>query len=270
MTKDAPELPNMNRLLDIMAALRNPEGGCPWDLKQTMESLIPYTIEEAYEVAAAITEGNIENIRDELGDLIFQVVFYAQLAKEQGEFDFDGIAEAIADKLVRRHPHVFADGEVADAEDVKRQWELIKKQERADKATDRSVFADIPSNLPAILQALKIQKRCAAVGFDWDEPEQVLAKISEETQEVAEELSASERHQEKVEEEIGDLLFATVNLARHCKVNPETALRRANVKFMQRFREVERLAEEQQINLDNAGLARLESLWGTAKSNLKA
>ncbi|EGN75687.1 MazG family protein [Idiomarina sp. A28L] len=270
MNNNGTDLPQVNRLLDIMAALRNPDGGCPWDLKQTMESLIPYTIEEAYEVAAAITEGNKDDIRDELGDLMFQVVFYAQLAKEQGDFDFDGIAEAIADKLVRRHPHVFADGAVTDAEDVKRQWEQIKKQERDNKAVDSSVFADIPTNLPAILQAMKIQKRCSAVGFDWDEPEQVLAKIAEETQEVAEELAATPREQEKVQEEIGDLLFATVNLARHCKVNPETALRQANAKFMRRFREVEKLASEQELALDTAGLERLEALWQEAKKILRA
>lgn len=269
MDSKAADLPQVNRLLDIMAALRNPDGGCPWDLKQTMESLIPYTIEEAYEVAAAITDGDMHDIRDELGDLMFQVVFYAQLAKEQGDFDFDGIAEAVADKLVRRHPHVFADGSVTDSEDVKRQWEQIKKQERANKATDSSVFADVPTNLPAILQAMKIQKRCAAVGFDWHEAQQVLAKVTEETQEVADELTASERDQAKVQEEIGDLLFATVNLARHCKVNPETALRQANVKFMQRFREVERLAGERALALDSAGLERLEALWQEAKQILR-
>lgn len=261
------QLKHVNRLLGIMAQLRNPDGGCPWDLKQTMASLIPYTIEEAYEVAAAIYTGNPLEIKDELGDLLFQVVFYAQLANEQGDFSFDEVAQAVADKLIRRHPHVFANGSVTDADDVKRQWEQIKQQERAEKPGDDSVLADIPTNLPGLLQALKIQKRCAAVGFDWDNPSQVIAKVREETDEVAAELAVAEGQiqQDRVAEEIGDLLFATVNLARHCKVNPETALQRANQKFMQRFRSVETLAKQHDVAIENAELSELEALWQQAK-----
>jgi ATP diphosphatase len=261
------QLQHVNRLLEIMAQLRNPDGGCPWDLKQTMASLIPYTIEEAYEVAAAIHTGNPLEIKDELGDLLFQVVFYAQVANEQGDFSFDEVAQAVADKLIRRHPHVFANGSVTDAEDVKRQWEQIKQQERAEKPGDDSVLADIPSNLPGLLQALKIQKRCAAVGFDWDNPSQVIAKVREETDEIVAELAVAQEQiqQDRVVEEIGDLLFATVNLARHCKVNPETALQRANQKFMQRFRLVETLAKENDVTIASAELHELEALWQQAK-----
>ncbi|RUO36350.1 nucleoside triphosphate pyrophosphohydrolase [Aliidiomarina sanyensis] len=262
-------LPQTARLLDIMQALRDPQTGCPWDLNQTMETLIPYTIEETYEVADAITRGGREEIKDELGDLLFQVVFYAQLAREQGDFSFDEVAGAIADKLVRRHPHVFGDGQADTPEAVLRQWEQIKQQERANKPDDHSVFSGVPVNLPALMQAQKIQKRCANVGFDWPDAEPVLAKIREEVAEVEDALSQTSVNAEAVEEEVGDLLFAVVNLARHCQVNPETALRKANQKFMRRFRAVEQTAQQQGVGVEALDLNALEVLWQSVKRTEK-
>ncbi|WP_269434580.1 nucleoside triphosphate pyrophosphohydrolase [Aliidiomarina indica] len=264
-------LPQMQRLLNIMQDLRDPKHGCPWDREQTMDTLIPYTIEEAYEVADAITKGDMRGIRDELGDLLFQVVFYAQLGNEQGKFDFDDVAAGISDKLVRRHPHVFGDLDAADSAEVLRNWEQIKRQERqGNDVEEASVLAGIPSNLPALMQASKIQKRCATVGFDWAEPAPVLAKINEEVEEVRVELARNEPNQAAIEEEIGDLLFAVVNLARHCHVNPETALRKANEKFTNRFKKLEKLAEKKGISVEKASLDSLEDLWGKVKSTEKS
>ncbi|MGX5914282.1 nucleoside triphosphate pyrophosphohydrolase [Aliidiomarina sp. Khilg15.8] len=255
---------SLHRLLGIMQALRDPTGGCPWDIKQDFHSIVPHTIEEAYEVADAIAQDNPAAIRDELGDLLFQVVFYAQLGRERDWFDFSDIAEGVSDKLVRRHPHVFGDSEVTDADGVKEQWEAIKREERAQKNADASVFSDVPANLPAMLQALKIQKRCRSVGFDWDDIADVTDKVREEVDEVAEELEG-DVDQTRVEEEIGDLLFAVVNLARHSKVNPENALRRANQKFMQRFRYIEKEVARQERPLQDHSLQELEAYWQQAK-----
>lgn len=255
---------SLHRLLDIMQALRDPTGGCPWDLKQNFHSIVPHTIEEAYEVADAIAKNDPAAIRDELGDLLFQVVFYAQLGRERDWFDFAAIAEGVGDKLVRRHPHVFGDSQVTDAEGVKEQWEAIKREERAQKDADASVFNDVPANLPAMLQALKIQKRCRSVGFDWDDIAEVTDKVREEVDEVAAELT-DDVDQVRVEEEIGDLLFAVVNLARHSKVNPETALRGANQKFMRRFRYIEDQAASQKRSLQDHSLEELEAYWQQAK-----
>lgn len=257
----------LTRLLAIMAALRDPQSGCPWDLKQDFASIVPHTIEEAYEVADAIAKQAPEAICDELGDLLFQVVFYAQLGREQGWFGFDDIARGVGDKLIRRHPHVFGDASVADADAVKEQWEAIKRQERAAKrqAEGSQVFADVPSNLPALLQAVKIQKRCRSVGFDWDHIAPVLDKVREEADEVEAELDLPSRDDARVTEEIGDLLFAVVNLARHAGVNPETALRQANQKFINRFQAVEAQAAAAKRPLEDFSLDELEAFWQLAK-----
>ncbi|MGQ4276001.1 nucleoside triphosphate pyrophosphohydrolase [Pseudidiomarina sp. E22-M8] len=255
----------MTALLEVMQRLRDPETGCPWDLKQTLTSLIPYTIEEAYEVAAALTEGDDHAIKDELGDLLFQVVFYTQLTQEQGKFGFDEVAQQTADKLIRRHPHVFAETAAQTDAEIKAQWEQIKQQERAAQGVDDSIFAGIPSNLPSILMAQKLQKRAANVGFDWHTMAPVMAKIKEEIAEVEAELNAPELDQNAVEDEIGDVLFAVVNLARHAQVNPEHALRRTNLKFKQRFQGIERRLAEQGRTAEELSLEELEDEWQQVK-----
>ena len=271
----------LQRLLAIMAQLRDPEHGCPWDLRQDFASIVPHTIEEAYEVADAIAQGDPAAIQDELGDLLFQVVFYAQLGREQGWFGFDEIASGVADKLVRRHPHVFADVKMKDEQAVKAQWEHIKQTERdakrsQNKVATESVFDGVPSNLPGLLHALKLQKRCANVGFDWDHIEDVLAKVREEADEVEAELKlpvnpadegASQVDIAKVEEEIGDLLFAVVNLSRHLRVNPESAIRKANQKFARRFQYIETQVSAAGGRLQDYSLAELEALWQQAKQS---
>ncbi|WP_198683875.1 nucleoside triphosphate pyrophosphohydrolase [Aliidiomarina celeris] len=268
-------LRGVDQLLAVMARLRDPQQGCPWDLKQSMQSLVPYTIEEAYEVAAAIADlGAVEEgsnqteraaLQGELGDLLFQVVFYAQLGKESQWFDFDDIAQAMAEKLIRRHPHVFGSETVSDAHEVKQRWEALKRSEREEKGGNETVFADVPNNLPAILKAMKIQKRAASVGFDWHTIAPVLEKIEEELAEVREALTETEININHVEEEIGDLLFAVVNLARHAKVNPETALARTNQKFMRRFGHVESAVAQGAGNFDHYSLEQLEAFWQQAK-----
>ncbi|RAK01476.1 nucleoside triphosphate pyrophosphohydrolase [Aliidiomarina maris] len=259
------EYNGLTRLLDIMRQLRDPATGCPWDIKQDFHTLVAHTIEEAYEVADAIAQGDPNEIQDELGDLLFQVVFYAQLGRERGWFGFDEIAQGVSDKLVRRHPHVFADAQVSSDEQIKAQWEAIKREERAAKAPDDSILSNIPSNLPSLLQALKIQKRCASVGFDWDNINDVCAKVREELLEVEQELQHAQPNTDRVAEEIGDLLFAVVNLARHLKVNPENALRQANHKFSRRFRFIEQHIQGLGERIDDYTLAELETLWQLAK-----
>jgi ATP diphosphatase len=270
MTNSLSQTENLSgvaALLEVMRRLRDPDNGCPWDLKQSMTSLIPYTIEEAYEVAAAITEGNSAEIKDELGDLLFQVVFYTQLTTEQQQFTFDEVAQQTADKLIRRHPHVFGDSTTQTDEEIKAQWEQIKAEERAKKGGQDSVFNGIPDNLPSILLALKLQKRAANVGFDWPTIQPVLAKIREEIAEVEEELARSERDQSALEAEIGDVLFAVVNLARHAQVNPEHALRRTNLKFKQRFQAIEQRLRELNKHPEELSLDELESHWQAVKAN---
>lgn len=254
---------SIDRLLSIMQRLRDPENGCPWDRAQTYKTIVPHTLEEAYEVADAIEREDYAELRDELGDLLFQVVFYAQLAKEDERFDFEEVASAIADKLERRHPHVFADKHFADAEEQTRHWEELKAQERADKSvqTQHSILDGVARTLPAMSLANKLQKRAAQVGFDWPDWSGVVAKVQEELAELQEAWADQERR----EDEIGDLLFTCVNLARHAGCDPEAALRRANQKFERRFRDLEAACHASQRTVDQLSLDELESLWSTVK-----
>ena len=275
MSKNQKEQPQLPRLLEIIEQLRDPETGCPWDQKQNFESIVPHTIEETYEVSDAIFSGNMQDIKDELGDLLFQVVFYAQLGKEQGDFDFEDIAQSISDKLVRRHPHVFDVNDLGEGDekrhktqdDLNNQWEQIKAQERANKnqSLDTSTLANIPKGMTPLLRAQKIQKKCSRVGFDWTELPPVVDKIHEEIEEVLAEVNVSEPDLQAVEEEIGDLLFAVVNLARHTSVNAETALIKANRKFEKRFRQVEQVIDKQGLSIESANMQQMEAAWQQIK-----
>lgn len=255
----------LDRLLILMQRLRDPETGCPWDKAQTLLTLTPYTLEEAYEVVDAIEHQDWEGLRGELGDLLFQVVFYARIAEEQSLFTFEDVCRAISDKLEHRHPHIFG-SQVAlqDSTDVLTQWESIKREERAEKA-QHSAVDDIPLAFPALLRAQKIQKRCAAVGFDWDTLGPVLDKVYEEIDEVMEEARQAVVDEAKLEEEVGDLLFATVNLARHLGTKAETALQKANRKFEARFRQVESIIHASGLKMEEASLAMMENAWQKVK-----
>ena len=266
------KLAGVQQLLSVMEALRDPVTGCPWDQKQTFESIVPHTIEEAYEVADAIFRNHTQDIKEELGDLLFQVVFYGQLAKENGDYQFDDIAQGMADKLIRRHPHVFGDaiGESSD-EDLNAQWDAIKKQEKAARkhVPSDGILSDIPLGMAPLIRANKIQKTCAKVGFDWPSVEPVVEKIQEEIAEVINAHKTTPRNADHVEEEVGDLLFAVVNLSRHLNVNPEIALQQANQKFERRFSSMERLATERQIEFSTLPLLEQERLWQAVKSQEK-
>jgi len=259
----------IDRLLAIMARLRDPDGGCPWDLEQDFRSIAPYTIEEAYEVAEAIEQDDRDALRDELGDLLLQVVYHARMAEEDGDFDFEAVARGIADKMVRRHPHVFGAEEVASAAAQTQAWEDHKAAERAARAAARgerpSVLDGVSAALPGLTRAVKLQRRAARVGFDWPEPRQVLDKIEEEIGELRQELDAG-APPERVEDELGDLLFALANLARHLEVDPEAALRRCNAKFERRFRKVEARFAAEGRDLDTVGLEAMEDAWQAAKT----
>jgi nucleoside triphosphate diphosphatase len=269
----------IERLRAIMAALRTPGTGCPWDLEQDFSTIAPYTIEEAYEVADAIERGDLDDLRDELGDLLLQVVFHARMAEEVGAFDFDAVAEAICDKLLRRHPHVFGDAAARDPGAVKARWDEIKAEEKAERRDRRrrkglaeeaeGHLEAVPAALPALVRALKLQKRAAEVGFDWAEPGAVLDKIDEEIGELRRELASNDRVPERLEDEIGDALFALVNLARHVGVDPDAALRRTNAKFVRRFRHIEAALAERGRSLADADLDEMEALWQAAKSELE-
>ncbi len=260
--------PVMDRLIEVMAKLRDPENGCPWDREQTFATIAPYTIEEAYEVAEAISEGDMAELRKELGDLLFQVVFYAQMAREQGEFDFEDVAEAITEKMIKRHPHVFSDLSVADADAQSLAWEVQKENERAERAVAEgrapSVLDDVAAGFPALMRAHKLQKRAARVGFDWPDVSGVLDKVAEEAEELKSEI-AEKDNGVRVEEEFGDLLFSLVNLGRWIGADPETALRNANSRFENRFRRVEAVLAERGELPSNVPLEELEALWQSAK-----
>ncbi|MCK3777717.1 nucleoside triphosphate pyrophosphohydrolase [Ensifer sesbaniae] len=266
---------DIQRLLDIMAALRQPETGCPWDIVQTFETIKPYTIEEAYEVADAIERGDMHDLCDELGDLLLQVVFHARMAEEAGDFAFGDVVEAVTRKMIRRHPHVFARSDADTPEAVKLQWDQIKQAEKAERQARRtkhglapdaakSHLGSVQRSFPALVEALKLQERAAKVGFDWSEPEPILDKIEEEIGELRQALREKDRA--KVSDELGDLIFAVVNIGRHVGTDPEMALRGTNTKFRRRFAHIERELEAGGETLDNATLERMEELWQAAKA----
>ena len=256
---------NMNKLLEIMAALRDPQSGCPWDRKQTFSTIVPYTLEEAYEVADSIERNAMGELKDELGDLLFQVVFYAQMAKEQGLFDFSDIVDAINDKLTRRHPHVFSDTVYEDEQAFKDAWEQSKALERDQRAKleKASILEGIAHALPALKRAQKLQKRAARVGFDWPDIEPVLAKLNEEIDELRQAMQLNDPAAHT--DELGDILFSCVNLARHLDVDSEEALRHCNRKFETRFTYIERQLQQQGRDIHQCGLDELEALWQEAK-----
>jgi len=255
----------IEQLLEIMQRLRDPDTGCPWDREQTYRSLVPYTLEEAYEVADAVEQHDLDHLPDELGDLLFQVVFYARLGQEQERFDFEGVAQRICDKLVRRHPHVFADSVIDTAEEQTRAWEEHKRQERNRKARtgQAGILDGVSLAMPALMRAAKLQRRAARVGFDWSQIDGVLAKVREELAEIQLELQ-TDSTAERLAEEVGDLLFSCVNLARHLQVEPEAALRTANLKFEQRFRQMETLLQAA-MGIEQASPAEMDSAWETVK-----
>lgn len=264
------------RLLDIMAALRTPGTGCPWDLAQTSASIARYTIEEAYEVADAIARNDLDELRDELGDLLLQVVFHSRMAEETGAFAFRDVVKGLADKLVRRHPHVFGNDGASDPAHVEALWKRIKAEERAEKAKRKKggrqpgILADVPIGLPALTRAQKLQGKAAEVGFDWNDPQAVIAKIAEEAREIEAELANGNRKAAAVE--LGDLLFALVNLARHLDFDAEESLRGANAKFEARFSAIERGLRARGKTPNEASLEEMEELWNDAKmaENLSA
>ena len=250
-------------LIEIMAKLRDPQGGCPWDLEQTFATIAPYTVEEAYEVADAIERGDLSDLKEELGDLLLQVVFHSRMAQEQGAFDITDVARAISDKMIRRHPHVFGDHAYEDLSAQVAGWEQLKAQERQAKAKT-GVLDDVPTGLPALTRAVKLTKRAARVGFDWPTAHEVLDKLREETDEIAVEIEAGDLA--KAREELGDILFVCANLARKLDVDPEDALRATNAKFTRRFGFVETELAKRGKTPDQSDLAEMDGLWNDAKA----
>ena len=257
-------------LIEIMAALRTPGTGCPWDLEQSFATIAPYTIEEAYEVADAIARGDLGDLREELGDLLLQVAFHARMAQEQGAFDFGDVVQAITEKLLRRHPHVFGDARGLNVGAVNELWERIKAQEKAAQAgngkpaAEAGALAGVPVALPALTRALKLQEKAGKVGFDWNDPRAVLSKIREETDEIEAALDTDDR--DAIGREVGDLFFAVVNLARHVRADPEAVLRATNRKFERRFASIERALATQGKSPREATLAEMDALWDAAKA----
>lgn len=273
----------ISTLLAIMAKLRDPVIGCPWDVEQDFASIAPYTIEEAYEVADAIERGDRDDLCDELGDLLLQVVFHAQMAREEGAFRFEDVVAAVTTKMIRRHPHVFGDVDRDDPEAVKARWEQIKEEEKAERRARRaakdghlgegdqslvSALDNVPTTLPALQRAFKLQAKAARVGFDWPTPEAVMDKLAEETEEVAEELRASAHDQGRLEDEIGDVLFVVTNLARKLDIDPVVALERTNQKFIKRFQWVEKSLASTPTPVGSASLDVMEAAWQTAKTQV--
>ena len=262
---------DISALLDIMAALRTPGSGCPWDLEQDFSTIAPYTIEEAYEVAEAIARGDFEDLREELGDLLLQVVYHARMAEEQDVFAFADVVEAITRKMIRRHPHVFPDAEGKLVPAIKGNWDRIKAEEKAERAARRpntdhdrpSILSAVKAGQPALTRAMQLQRKASEVGFDWNDPRAVLAKIREEADEIEAALDTADA--EELADETGDLLFAVVNLVRHVKADPELALRRTNAKFERRFAYIERALATKQRSLADASLAEMDVLWNEAK-----
>jgi len=262
---------DINRLIAIMAALRTPKTGCPWDLAQNFATIAPYTLEEAYEVADAIVRDDLADLKEELGDLLLQVVFHARMAQEQGAFDFGGVVEAITAKLIRRHPHVFGDDRSSTPQAVEGLWERIKAQEKAEKAGRQSTrsegtLAGVPVTLPALTRALKLQDKAGRVGFDGNDPHAVLKKIREEADEIEAALAGAEADKTDAAAEVGDLLFAAVNLARHLNADPEALLRQTNQKFERRFADIERALAARGKAPQDATLAEMDALWDEAKA----
>lgn len=259
---------NIDKLRAIMADLRTPETGCPWDLAQNFASIAPYTLEEAYEVVDAIEREDMDALKEELGDLLLQVVFHARLAEEQGLFDFDDVAASISDKMTRRHPHVFGRDNADNADAVAQSWEAIKQAEKQAKGQKSdSLMDDVPLSLPGLTRAVKLQKNAAKLGFDWQEAAPILAKLQEETDELQAAMASGNK--EQIQDEYGDMLFVMANLARHLKLDPETAIRQGNNKFSNRFKWMEKEAKENSLDLANQSLASWEILWQKAKKALK-
>jgi ATP diphosphatase len=261
---------DIGRLLEIMAALRTPETGCPWDLAQDFSTIAPYTIEEAYEVADAIERGDLDDLREELGDLLLQVVFHARMAEERRAFDFGDVVQAIGEKLIRRHPHVFGDERSRTPRAVEDLWHRIKAQEKAARiqpTEHEGALAGVPVALPALTRALKLQDKAGKVGFDWNDPRAVLRKIREETDEIEAALDGGEAEAQNAAAEVGDLLFAAVNLARHLRADPEAVLRQTSRKFERRFAAIERALAAAGKKPQDASLEEMDALWDAAKAN---
>jgi MazG family protein len=254
----------IGRLLAIMARLRDPQNGCAWDLEQTFATIAPYTVEEAYEVADAIERGDLADLKEELGDLLLQVVFHSRMAEEEGAFTFDDVADAISEKMIRRHPHVFGPEEQRTSQEQTQAWEVIKAQERASKGKNKSLLDDLPVGLPALTRGVKLTARAARVGFDWPDHSFVLAKLREETAELEAEIAAGDRA--KMRDELGDMLFVLANLARKLDIEPEDALRSTNAKFARRFRFIEEALAERGKTPDRSDLAEMDALWDAAKA----